>query len=596
MDSLLKTTKFIRPYWKQFLGAFLALGGVTAAQLTVPSIIRDVIDTGLLKGEARFMLHAALAILGIGVARSILSALQRYWSETVSMRFAYDLRNALFRHIQQLSFSYHDRAQTGQLMSRATEDIRSLQAFIGSGMVELLQVLLLIIGSLVLMVGENPRLTLIAMLPMIPLLILTMNFGGRISKLFYAIDKALGDLSSRLQENVIGVQVVRAFTREPHEIDRFDYHNRNLYDARIHVISEWSKIMPTTMLLVSISTITLLWFGGNMVLDGTLTVGQVVQFNSYMLLIALPARQLTWYVNAAGEAAAGAKRVSEVLDHQPEIADLPNAVSAEDMQGKVTFENVNFTYQGESQPALQDINLEVKPNQVIGLIGHTGSGKTTLINLIPRFYEPQQGQVLVDGLPVDQYKINSLRRQIGYVLQTTLLFTSSIADNIAFGRPEASREEVIAAAKAAQAHEFITSFPNGYDTLVGERGITISGGQRQRVAIARALLINPRILILDDSTSSVDTETEHLIQQALNQLMAGRTTFIIAQRIASIRKANQILVFDQGKIVEQGVHEELVAKNGLYTEIYNLQLSQQEQAKSELDLAHRPIFKEGHNG
>lgn len=595
MNSLLKTTKFIRPYWKQFLGAFLALGGVTAAQLVVPSIIRDVIDTGLLQGEVRFMLRAALVILGVGLARSVFSAWGRYWSETVSMRFAYDLRNLLFHHIQRLSFSYHDRSQTGQLMSRATEDIRALQAFIGSGLIELLQVLLLMVGSLFLMVGESSRLTLIAMLPMIPLLVLTANFGGRISKLFYAIDKALGDLSARLQENVIGVQVVRAFTREPHEIDRFETHNRNLYDARIHVITEWSKIMPTTMLLVSISTITLLWFGGNMVLDGTLTVGQVVQFNSYMLLIALPARQLTWYVNSAGEAAAGAKRVFEILDQPPEIDNLPNAISAEQMQGEVTFENVTFTYLGESHPALQDINLEVKPNQVIGLIGHTGSGKTTLINLIPRFYEPQQGKVLLDGLPVDQYQLDSLRRQIGYVLQTTLLFTSSIADNIAFGRPEASREEVIAAAKAAQAHEFISGFPNGYETLVGERGITLSGGQRQRVAIARALLINPRILILDDSTSSVDTETEHLIQQALHQLMAGRTTFIIAQRIASIRNAHQILVFDQGRIVEQGVHEELVAKDGLYTEIYNLQLSQQEQAQSELNLTHRPVFKEGYN-
>lgn len=595
MNTLLKTTKFIRPYWKQFLGAFLALGGVTAAQLVVPSIIRDVIDTGLLKGEVRFMLHAALIILAVGAGRSILSALQRFLSETVSMRFAYDLRNRLFGHIQSLSFSFHDRSQTGQLMSRATEDIRSLQAFIGSGMIELLQVLLLIIGSLFLMIGESPLLTLIAMIPMIPLLILTADFGGRVSKLFYAIDKALGDLSARLQENVTGVQVVRAFTREPHEIDRFDSSNRALYDARVHVISEWSKIMPTTMLLVSISTITLLWFGGNMVLDGTLTVGQVVQFNSYMLLIALPARQITWYVNAAGEAAAGARRVLEVLDHQPEIDNLPNAISAANIKGEVTFKNVTFTYQGETQPALQDINLEVKPNQVVGLIGHTGSGKTTLINLLPRFYEPQEGEVRIDSQPVNQYQLDSLRRQIGYVLQTTLLFTSTIGENIAFGRPEASQEEIIAAAKAAQAHDFITHFPNGYDTVVGERGITLSGGQRQRVAIARALLINPRILILDDSTSSVDTETEHLIQQALDELMTGRTTFIIAQRIASIRKADQILVFDQGRIVEQGIHEDLVARDGLYAEIYNLQLSQQEQAQNDLNLAHRPVFKEGHD-
>ena len=585
MRSLLKITHLIRPYALPLFGAFVALIGVTASQLAIPSIIRGVIDTGLLKGEVSHMLRSGLIILGFGAVRSLLSAGQRYLSETVSMRFAYDLRNRIFRHIQNLSFSYHDHAQTGQLMSRCTEDIRSMQAFIGSGGIELLQVILLIIGSLILMTNESPRLTLIAVLPLIPLLILTANFGNRVSKMFYDIDRALGALSARLQENVIGVQVVRAFSQEGYEIDRFDQSNRKLYQARVHVISEWAKIMPTTMFLVSLSTITLLWFGGNMVLDGTLTVGQVVQFNSYMLLIALPARQLTWYVNMAGEAAAGAQRITEVLDHSPSIQTLPNAVSAEKISGEVAFKNVTFSYKDELAPAIEKIDFHTSPNKIIGLIGQTGSGKTTMVNLIPRFYEPQEGEILVDGVRVSDYDLDSLRSQIGYVLQTTLLFSSSISENIAFGRPEASQEEIIAAAKAARAHEFILNFPNGYQTIVGERGITLSGGQRQRVAIARALLINPRILILDDSTSSVDTETEHLIQQALKELMANRTTFIIAQRIASIRKADQILVFEQGRIVEQGVHEDLVARNGYYTEIYNLQLTQQEQALTEIEQA-----------
>jgi len=589
MQSLLKISHLIRPYWLPLTGAFVALVGVTAAQLVIPSIIRGVIDTGLLKGEVSHMLRAALIILGFGALRSILSAIQRYLSETVSMRFAYDLRNKLFRHIQSLSFSYHDHAQTGQLMSRCTEDIRSMQAFIGSGVIELLQVILLIIGSLILMLRESPRLTLIAVLPLIPLLVITANFGGRVSKMFYEIDKALGELSARLQENVVGVQVVRAFSREDHEIDRFDFSNRALYDARVHVISEWAKIMPTTMFLVSLSTITLLWFGGNMVLNGTLTVGQVVQFNSYMLLIALPARQLTWYVNMAGEAAAGAQRTTEVLDHQPAIRTRPGAVTAENITGEVTFRNVIFSYQNDPNPALETINFSASPNQVIGLIGHTGSGKTTMVNLIPRFYEPQTGVVLVDGVNVRDYELDSLRRQIGYVLQTTLLFSTSISENIAFGRPEASQDEIMMAAKAARAHEFISNFPKGYQTIVGERGITLSGGQRQRVAIARALLINPRILLLDDSTSSVDTETEHLIQQALKDLMKDRTTFVIAQRISSIRNADQILVFDQGTIVEQGVHDELVRQNGFYSQIYQLQLSQQEQAKSDINFASRTV-------
>ena len=583
----------MKPYWKQLAGAFIALVGVTASQLAVPTILRNVIDTGLLKGEVQYMLSAALIILAIGVGRAVLSTTGRYLSETVSMRFAYDLRNRLFNHIQNQSFSYHDRAQTGQLMSRCTEDIRSMQAFTGTGFVALLQIVLLIFGSLALMLNENVRLTLITLAPLVPLMVITIGFGGRVSKLFYAIDKNLGELSARLQENVTGVQVVRAFTRETHEIKRFDDSNRSLFDARIHVINEWSKIMPTTMFLVSLSTITLLWFGGNMVINGDISVGQVVQFNSYMLLIALPARQLTWYVNIAGEAAAGAQRTIEVLEHEPEITSPENAYRPDTLRGEVTFENVTFTYQGEEKPALQGINFSTEldniksdsagSNLTIGLIGPTGSGKTTFVNLLPRFYQPSEGRVLIDGVDVQEYDLEFLRSQIGYVLQTTLLFTTTIHENIAFGRPNATSEEVIEAAKSAMAHEFILSFPDGYDTLVGERGITLSGGQRQRIAIARALLINPRILVLDDSTSSVDTETEHAIQQALKNLMKNRTTFIITQRISSIRDADRILVFEQGRIVERGNHQNLLEKAGAYARIHKLQLSQQEQAIQELE-------------
>jgi ATP-binding cassette subfamily B protein len=583
MKSIVKLFKFAKPYWLPMAGAGVSLLFILAAQLAFPTIIRDVIDNGLIQGEVKFMFQAGLIILGLGAVRAGFSAAGRYLSETVSMRYAYDVRNRLFDQIQHQSFTYHDHAQTGQLMSRCTEDLRSIQAFMGRGFIELLQVILLIIGSVFLMVRENPMLTLITMLPMIPLLILTADFGGRITHLFYAIDRALGDLSARLQENVIGVQVVRAFTREEHEIDRFGSSNQALYDARINVIAEWSKIMPTTMMLVSLSTIILLWFGGNMVLDGTLTVGQVVEFNSYMLLIALPARQLTWFINMAGEAEAGAQRISEVLDHDPEIISGDRAISAENIKGEVEFRNVSFTYKGETVPALKDITFTASPNQIIGLIGHTGSGKTSLVNLIARFYEAQQGQVLIDGVEVSEYDLQSLRRQIGYVLQTTLLFTLTIAENIAFGRPDASQEEIAAAARAAQADEFIRSFPQGYETIVGERGITLSGGQRQRVAIARALLIDPRILILDDSTSSVDTETEHLIQKALSDLMEGRTTFIIAQRISSIRNADHILVFDQGHIVEQGNHEDLIEKDEFYAEIFKLQHDQQTRAQIEMD-------------
>jgi ATP-binding cassette subfamily B protein len=330
--------------------------------------------------------------------------------------------------------------------------------------------------------------------------------------------------------------------------------------------------MPTTHWLTTVSVILILWFGGQMVMDGTLTIGAIVAFNAYILMLAEPAQQLTGLVNAGGEAAAGAQRVFEVLDTEPAIQSPANAIRLESLRGEVEFRDVGLKYQDERTRSLKDINLRVEPNQLIALIGPTGSGKTSLVNLIPRFYDVTDGSVLVDGVEVRELDLVTLRRQIGIVLQTSLLFSDTIRANIAYGRPDASMEEIVAAARAAQAHEFIEGFTNGYDTIVGERGVTLSGGQRQRVAIARALLMNPRILILDDSTSSVDTQTEQLIQSALDTLMEGRTTFVIAHRLSTVRRADMILVMDQGRIVERGTHQELLARGGLYKEIHDLQL------------------------
>jgi ATP-binding cassette subfamily B protein len=374
---------------------------------------------------------------------------------------------------------------------------------------------------------------------------------------------------------------VRAFAREPYEIERFDERNRSVYENRIYIYREWSRIMPTSHFLVALSTILILWFGGNMVLRGEMTLGAMVAFNSYLIMIAEPARQLVWLVNTAGEAGAGLKRTFDVLDLQPEIQSPPDAVVLPPISGRVEFQDVNFRYQGESNDALQNLNFSVEPNQIVALIGATGSGKTSVVNLISRFYDVREGAVLVDGTDIRDVDLPSLRRQIGIVLQTSLLFSDSIRDNIAYGRPDASLDAIIAAAKAAQAHEFITEMPEGYDTVVGERGVTLSGGQRQRVAIARALLLDPRILILDDSTSSVDTQTERLIQQALDRLMEGRTTFVIAQRLSTVRRADQILVLDQGQVVERGTHDELLAQDGLYREVYELQLRGQEVPNAE---------------
>ncbi len=338
--------------------------------------------------------------------------------------------------------------------------------------------------------------------------------------------------------------------------------------------------MPTSHFLIAMSTVLILWFGGNLVLQGAMTLGEVVAFNSYLLLMAEPARQLVMLVNTAGEASAGIKRIFEVLEEEPDIQSPNGAVVLGSLSGRVTFERVSFSYQGESRHALEGIDLDVEPNQVVALIGPTGSGKTSLVNLIPRFYDVTKGGVSIDGHDIRRVDLHALRKQIGIVLQTSLLFSDTIRANIAYGRPDANQEEIIAAAKAAQAHEFILGMPEGYDTEIGERGVTLSGGQRQRIAIARALLMDPRILILDDSTSSVDTQTEHWIQLALDRLMEGRTTFIIAQRLSSVRRADVILVMDQGRIVEQGTHHALLAKNGLYREIYELQFQSQEELRA----------------
>lgn len=583
MRHLLRLRVYLRPYGKQVSTSLLLLLALTSLNLVIPEIIRRVIDVGLNQSNVGYLINSALILLGIGICKSIFTYYQRYLGEWIASHIGYELRNRLYNHIQHLSFSYHDHAQTGQLISRTIEDVRSVERFAGSSITELIQVGLLLVGVTTLLFITNSHLATIALLPLIPLVLLTTSFGKRVSDYFLDVDNALGELSARLQENVTGVQVVRAFAREPHEINRFEQANRTLYNARVKVNFEWSKIMPSSHFLVTAGTLLILWFGGQMVMNGSLTIGELVAFNSYLLLLSAPAQQLTWQVNSAGEAAAGVQRAFAILDTQPEIKSTPDKIMLPALSGKVEFQQVCFQYLGENANALKNISLTVRPNQIIALIGTTGSGKTSLVNLIPRFYDVSEGTVLVDGYDVRDVDLVSLRKQIGIVLQTSLLFSTSVRENIAYGCPDASMDDIVAAAKAAQAHDFILDLPNGYDTVVGERGVTLSGGQRQRVAIARALLLDPRILILDDSTSSVDTETERLIQRALINLMHGRTTFVIAHRLSTVHRADLILVMDDGKIIEKGTHSELLAKKGLYREIYELQLSDQESFRETME-------------
>lgn len=577
MKNLIRSAVFLRPYIWQVLASLLMLLTITGLNLVIPQIIQAVVDDGLFRGDTVYLIRSALLLFGLGLVSALLGLGNRYTSEWVAAHVGYDLRNRMYDHIQYLPFSYHDHAQSGQLISRCIEDVRAIEKFAGSSIPELVRFVMLTLGILAVMLSANAELAIIALLPMIPLVIMTGWFGTKIGKLFFDVDQAVGEVSNRLQENVTGVQVVRAFAREEYEVRRFEAANKDVYRKWLHVIDEWAKIMPTTNWLITIGTILILFFGGQMAIEGTLTVGAVVAFNAYLLMMAEPAQALTGLVNAGGEAAAGAQRVFEVLDTEPEIQSGKEAVVLSALKGEVEFQNVSLKYLDENNHSLSNINLKVGRNKIVALIGPTGSGKTSLVNLIPRFYDVTDGALLVDGHDVRDVELTSLRKQIGIVLQTSLLFSDTIRANIAYGRPDATEEEIIAAARAAQAHEFITGFTKGYDTIVGERGVTLSGGQRQRVAIARALLMDPRILILDDSLSSVDTQTEKLIQSALDVLMEGRTTFVIAHRLSTVRRADMILVMDKGHIVERGTHDELLAADGLYKEIHDLQLVQREE-------------------
>ncbi len=583
MSPLLRLRTFIRPYLPQIVVNLMLLLAITALSLIVPRVLRQVVDVGLLAGATASLVRSALVLLGLGLGAAALNLCQRYLSEWIAARIGYDLRNRLYDHIQRQPFTYHDHAQSGQLISRCIEDVSSIQRFAGSAIIETIQFVLLTVGILWLMAADNLKLAIIALLPMIPLIYMTLEFGTRIGGLFFKVDYAVGEVSNRLQENVSGVQVVRAFAREDYEIERFNIANREVFTHWVRVIDQWARIMPLSNFLIALGTILLLWFGGPMVLDGTVTLGELVAFNSYILLLGAPAQQLTQLVNAAGEASAGAQRVFEVLDHQPEIQSPRGAERLGQLWGEVEFQGAGLSYLDERTPALDGINLKVEPNRIVALMGQTGSGKTSLVNLIPRFYDVTAGRVLVDGRDVRDADLVSLRRQIGIVLQTSLLFSDTIKANIAYGRPDATDEEIFAAAAAAQAHEFILELPNRYETVVGERGVTLSGGQRQRVAIARALLMDPRILILDDSTSSVDTQTEKLIQAALDKLMEGRTTFVIAHRLSTVRRADMIVVMDKGRIVQRGTHKELLRHGGLYRQIYDLQLKGHERFADEME-------------
>ena len=566
---------YLKPYWRQ---ASVAYGGmliVTILNLAVPQVIRAAIDIGLASGEVSALVKASLIILAIGLVRAVASVGQRYYGEWLTHRVAYDLRNDFYDRVQRLPFSFHDRTQTGDLMSRATSDIAETERFVGIGLMDLVSTILLLVGVIVAMFLVDARLAAVALIPIPFLVAATIRFGRLVRPRFKLIQEQVAVLSTTMQESLTGIRVVKAFAREPYELEKFERENDTWFQRRYRVIRLWANNWPFFTFTLSLSIFLLLWFGGPLTMAGVITVGTLFAMISYVLMLNGPIQRLGFLVNLAATAGASAGRVFEMMDLPGEVMHEPGAHVVERLEGKVVFHRVSFAYEGR-KPVLTDVSFSVEPGQTIALMGLTGSGKSTITNLIPRFYNVTDGQVVVDDIDTREWELADLRKHVGIVLQASFLFSATISQNIAYGLPGAKMEQIVSAAHAARAHDFIMTFPDAYNTKVGERGVTLSGGQKQRVAIARALLKDPRILILDDSTSSVDTETEHLIQLALATLMEGRTTFVIAQRLLTLKSADNIFVLDQGQIVQRGTHEELLDRGGLYKQIYDLQLKDQE--------------------
>jgi len=566
----------LRPHWLQSIGAVICLGFSTGFALAVPWLLAWIIDMGFQHGQIGPLLLVALAILVTSSLRGLFAYGQGYLSQAVSCLVAYDLRDRVYDHLQRLSFSFHDEAETGQLMSRLTVDIEAVRNFIPLGLLRALLAFVTFGAVSIILFRLDWHLALVTMICVPILILLTVQVARRLRPMWQSVQNETGALGTVMQESLSGVRVVKAFAREEFEIAKFDAKNRELRELNLGAmrLSAWNQ--PLMVMVLNVITVLIVWIGGVAVIGHQLSLGTLVAVTQYILLLGTPVRTFGYMVTWFMRGLSGGTRIFGVLDTDPEITDAPGAKALQYVQGRVRFENVSFTY-GNGPDVLHDITIDAHPGQIIALLGATGSGKSTILHLLPRFYDPTSGRILIDGLDIREVAQTSLRRNVGLVLQDVFLFNATLRENIAYGAANATTEQIIAAAKIARLHDFISSLPDGYDTWVGERGVTLSGGQKQRVAIARTVLLDPRILILDDSTSSVDMETEYLIQQALDEVMRDRTTFVVASRLRTIKHADQILVLDKGRIVERGTHTTLLEKGGIYAQIYDLQLREQEE-------------------
>ena len=571
-SALVRALKFVREYrWYAILGVLSVLASA-AADLASPQILRRIIDSGISNADNRIIFVGAAGLVGVAILGGVASFLQGYFSALASHGSAFQMRNVIFDKLQRLSFAYHDRAQTGQLITRVTSDVDQVRDFVGGGLVQVVSSGVMLVGAVVLLVRMNVELALLSFTVVPATVLVLFLFVSKLGPMFRGRQQKLAALNTVLQENVAGARVVRAFAREDYEIERYGRANGALLEQGLIVRRTVANAFPLMFSVGTIGVGFVTWAGAAQIVRGTLTVGELVAFSSYIFLLLGPLVTIGFGAQQIAQASASAERLFEVLDALEDVAEKPDAIDLPRLKGRIEFRDVHLRYPGADHETLTGVDFVIEPDTTVAVVGATGSGKTSVVNLIPRYYDVSQGAVLVDGVDVRDATLSSLRGQIGFVMQDSMLFSGTVRDNIAYGSPDATDDLIIAAAEAAQANEFIGELPEGYSTRVGERGVKLSGGQRQRIAIARALLIDPRILVMDDSTSSVDSSTEAAIRQRLDELMRGRTTFIVAQRLATARRADVVLVMDAGRLVDSGTHDELLERSGLYAEIAASQL------------------------
>jgi ABC-type multidrug transport system fused ATPase/permease subunit len=574
MNVLRRLFNFVRPYWKILLVIGLVMLVSTGLQLLPPLVQKQIVDRVVEQGTIDRLLRLVLILIGVYALQQFASFGESYLRHVLGARFIFDLRVRIYQHLQRLSLSFYEQTSTGELMSRVTNDVNALESFVTHGVALTTVDLLRLLGACVILIVLNWKLALWMLAP-IPLIVVGLRiFNQKVRPIYRQARDRLGDINAGLQDNLTGIRVIKAFVQETSELEEFRQASDRYRQERVRSIRMWSTVFPMLRFLALLGSALVLGFGAQMTVLGELTVGTLVAFLSYSTSFYEPLRRLTEVDNIFQQAIAAGERIFELLDQTPNIRSEPDATVLEQIEGRVAFEHVNFRYEDEEEEGhvLRDVTFDMEPGEVVALVGPSGAGKTSIARLLCRYYDPNDGRVLVDGHDLREVDLHSLRQHVAVVLQDTFLFNTTVRDNLRYGNPDATQAELEAAAEAAYAHEFISQLPEGYDTAIGERGVKLSGGQKQRLALARAIVTDPRILILDEATSSVDAEAEYLIQKALDEVMKGRTSLVIAHRLSTIRNADKIIALEDGRIREVGDHDELLAKDGLYSHLYRRQL------------------------